>query len=104
MFGHATYLFWLAACLLAPILLLLLRWRARFWPRRRALGWVLLGALVGGWAWDWASVNLGIWRFAPANILGLWLGGLPLEEWLWIVGVTLMFSLLTIVLIEAGPA
>lgn len=103
MFGHLTYLLWLTAFLFVPSLLLL-RWRRWFWPQRRALGWVLLGALVGGWAWDWASVNLSIWYFAPQNILGRWIGGLPVEEWLWIVGVTLMFSLLTIVLIEAEGA
>jgi len=78
----------------------LLRWRGLFTPRLRALLLVVLGSLLGGWAWDALSVRLGIWFYAPNNILGLWLLGLPLEEWLWIVGVTLLFALLTIVLVE----
>jgi lycopene cyclase domain-containing protein len=59
---------------------------------------MLLGALVGGWAWDYASVELRIWYYAPANTAGLWIGGLPIEEWLWIIGVPLLFGALTVVL------
>jgi lycopene cyclase domain-containing protein len=99
MFGHATYLFWLLLFILLPILLMW-RWRRLFWARRRALGWLLLGSLIGGWAWDFASVELRIWYYSPANIAGVWIAGLPIEEWLWIVGTTLLVSLLSVVLIE----
>ncbi|HNP74166.1 MAG TPA: lycopene cyclase domain-containing protein, partial [Kouleothrix sp.] len=70
------------------------------WPRRRALAWTLLGALAGGWAWDAGIVKLGTWDYIPEHIAGVWIGGLPLEEWLWIVGVTLMFAMLTILIEE----
>ena len=101
MFGQFTYFAWLLLFLALP-LLLLLRWRAEFWTRRRALAWMLLGSLAGGWLWDAASVRLGIWFYTPNHIVGLWLLGLPIEEWLWIVGVTLLFGALTIRLVESG--
>ena len=99
MFGSATYMIWLLIFMGVP-LLVLVRWRALFEARWRALGLAVLGSLVGGWAWDALSVRLGIWYYARANIAGVWVIGLPLEEWLWIMGITLMFGLTTIVLIE----
>ena len=99
MFGHITYLIWLALFIGVP-LLGLLRWRAALWRQRRALGWATLGSLVGGWAWDAWAVQFGVWYYAPGNNVGWWFLGLPLEEWLWIVGVTLMFGGLTVVLME----
>lgn len=100
MFGSMTYLIWLALFVGLPLLALALAARRRLWPRRRALAWTLLGALAGGWAWDAGIVKLGTWDYIPEHIAGVWIGGLPLEEWLWIVGVTLMFAMLTILIEE----
>lgn len=100
MFGTNTYLIWLGLFVGLPLLTLAtFAWR-QLWRRRRALGWTLLGALAGGWAWDAGIVKLGAWDYDPRHIANIWLGGLPLEEWLWIVGVTLMFAALTVVLAE----
>jgi lycopene cyclase domain-containing protein len=100
MFGNLTYVIWLGLFIGLPLLGLLLAGRRALWLRRAALGWALAGALVGGWAWDALIVRIGGWYYDPNNILNIWLAGLPLEEWLWIVGVTLMFGGLTIVLEE----
>ena len=72
-------------------------------PIRAAEG-TAVGAMVGGWLWDGISIQASVWYYDPANIAGLWFGGMPLEEWLWIVGVTLMFGSLTIVLMERRGA
>jgi len=97
MFGQYTYLIWLALCMGVP-LLLMLRWRAAVWRQRRALAWVTLGSLAGGWLWDALAVRRGVWFYAPEHISPVWLLGLPLEEWLWIAGITWLFGALTIVL------
>ncbi|MEZ4725949.1 MAG: lycopene cyclase domain-containing protein [Caldilineaceae bacterium] len=99
MFGNYTYLFWLC-CFIGVPLLVLLRWRHSLWAQRRALAWTLLGSLVGGWLWDALAVRVGLWHYDPARIAGIWYFGLPLEEWLWIVGVTLLFGGMTILLAE----
>src|SRR5436190_857715 len=98
MFGHPTYIIWLTLFIGAPLLALLVVGRRALWARRAALGWALFGALCGGWAWDALIVRIGGWYYDPNNIVNVWLAGLPLEEWLWIAGVTLMFGGLTVVL------
>ena len=100
MFGAGTYLVWLLLFIGLPVLWMAWRSRAALRPQRRALALLGLGALAGGWAWDALSVRLGVWYYAPANIANIWLAGLPLEEWLWIAGVSLMFGMLTVVLIQ----
>jgi lycopene cyclase domain-containing protein len=100
MFGNVTYLIWLMLFIGLPLLALLgVAWRW-VWRQRRALTWTLSGALVGGWAWDAGIVKLGAWDYDPNNIANIWIAGLPLEEWLWIIGVTLMFGAITILLEE----
>jgi lycopene cyclase domain-containing protein len=102
-FGSWTYIIWLALFMGLP-LLYLMRWRSLYVPRQRAIALAVLGSLAGGWAWDALSVRLGIWYYTRENILGLWIAGLPIEEWLWIVGITLMFGLLTIVISDRQRA
>jgi lycopene cyclase domain-containing protein len=100
MFGHLTYVTWLALCIGLPLVVLAILAWPKLWRRRRALGWTLAGALAGGWVWDALAVQLGAWYYDPNNIVGLWLGGLPIEEWIWIAGVTLLFGCATIILEE----
>ena len=49
-----------------------------------------------------SAIQAGVWYYDPANIAGIWLLGMPLEEWLWIAGVTLMFGSVTVVWMERG--
>ena len=100
MFGAWTYGVWLALFVGLPWLGLVSRYGRVFWLQRRALTWVLLGALAGGWAWDALAVRLGLWYYRSDHLVGLWFGGLPVEEWLWIAGVALLFSSLTLLLAE----
>ena len=99
MLGQWTYMLWLALFMGLP-LLWLLRWHRALRRQWRALALISLGALAGGWAWDALSVRLGVWYYSPQNVTNLWIVGLPVEEWLWIVGVTLLFGMLTLALIE----
>ncbi len=103
MFGQATYLIWLALFIALPLTLLWLIWPRVLWAQRRALAWTSLGALVGGWLWDGLAIQVGVWYYAPETIAGLWFLGMPLEEWLWIVGVTLLFGSTTVVLLHYRP-
>jgi lycopene cyclase domain-containing protein len=100
MFGQVTYIVWLILFIGLPLVALGVAARRALWRQRRALLWALAGALAGGWAWDALAVRLGAWYYDPRNILNLWIGGLPIEEWLWIAGVTLLFGCVTVVLEE----
>jgi lycopene cyclase domain-containing protein len=100
MLGQFTYIIWLALFIGLPLLTLLVVGRRALWHRRRALFWLLAGALAGGWAWDALAVRLGAWYYDSNNILNIWIGGLPIEEWIWIAGVTLLFGCVTVVFAE----
>jgi lycopene cyclase domain-containing protein len=91
---------WLLLFIGLPLLLIVWRWPDPLRRQGRALALTALGALIGGWAWDALAVRWGVWFYNPANILDLWFVGLPLEEWLWFTGVSLMFGSLTVVLME----
>jgi lycopene cyclase domain-containing protein len=94
------YLGWLGLFIGLPLAVLWLARGRQLWRRRRALGLTLLGALIFGGLWDGLAVRVHIWYYAPANISGVWLAGLPLEEWLWILGTTLLFASLAMLLQE----
>jgi lycopene cyclase domain-containing protein len=100
MFGPLTYMIWLGLFIGLPLLVLAVLARRQLWRQRWALALTLAGALVGGWAWDALAVRLGAWYYDPGFIVGSWLGGLPIEEWLWIIGVTLLFGCVTAVVEE----
>jgi lycopene cyclase domain-containing protein len=104
LFGQSTYLIWLALFLALPIAAIWLIWPRQIWGQRRALAWTALGAFLGGWLWDGIAIQAHVWYYDAANITDVWLLGMPLEEWLWIVGVTLLFGSLTVVLMERGKA
>jgi lycopene cyclase domain-containing protein len=100
MFGQWTYVIWLLLFVGLPLVLLGFWQPQAIWRQRRALGWTLVGAFVGGWAWDALAVRLGAWYYDPGNIVNVWIAGLPLEEWIWIAGVSLMFAVITVVIKE----
>lgn len=93
-----AYLQWLTIFVWAPLALLwATNWRLlRGYPRTftRCIGW----ALVFSVPWDVLAVRTQIWLFPKEGNLGIWIFGLPLEEYLFMVFVTLLVSTVTIVL------
>ena len=58
----------------------------------------IIGTVVGA-VWDWIAVNvLTLWTFNPKTIVGVWLLGLPLEEWLFYALVSMSLATLTLML------
>jgi lycopene cyclase domain-containing protein len=95
---HYVYVIWLILFLGLPtVALAVWAWR-ELRAQARAILLTLAIALAGGWAWDKLAVNLGAWQFDPNSILGRWIGGLPVEEWCWITGTTVLFSGITVLL------
>ena len=55
-----------------------------------------IGSLIFSIPWDIISVRENIWYFKEPYIWGLWIMNLPIEEWLFIILVTLMISTLAV--------
>jgi len=49
--------------------------------KRTAL-WCLIFVYTAGWLWDWLSYRTGVWRYDSAPTLGIWIDGLPAEEFI----------------------
>jgi len=81
---HLTYLAVLAGCLLgtAPLELVL---RTRVYTRWRRLVLALVPGFLLGAAWDVYAVGRHQWSFDWSYLVGVRLGGLPLEELLFFV-------------------
>ena len=60
---------------------------------RRTVLWAFVFTGTIGLLWDWLSVRTGVWRYDARPTLGVWVGGLPIEEF---VGFYLFGTLLII--------
>jgi lycopene cyclase domain-containing protein len=96
MVKHYVYVIWLFLFMALPILGLFVYAPRAIWRQARAIGLTLGVAFLGGWAWDKLAIHLGAWQFDPNSILGRWIGGLPVEEWCWIGGATVLFGAVTV--------
>jgi lycopene cyclase domain-containing protein len=77
--AHLTYLAVLLACLIGT-LPLEFAFRARVYRRFRRAATAILPVAALFLAWDFLAAAAGWWFFDPAYLVGVWVGGLPLEE------------------------
>ena len=95
-----SYPIWLALFLILPLLLL---WILRFQTLAK-YKWILVLVAIGclgiSVPWDIMSVNDRIWYFSEPHIVGVWLMGLPIEEYLYILLLALLSACSTILLWE----
>ena len=79
MFGRATYLVLMAACLLVTLPLELVLKAGVYRRPRRWLAALVPVFLVFN-LWDWVAIRRGHWTYSSRYTTGIELGGLPLEE------------------------
>jgi len=78
-FGRASYLVLMAACV-AVTLPLELVLRAGVYRRPRRWLAALVPVFVVFNLWDWVAIHRGHWTYSPRYTTGIHLVGLPLEE------------------------
>jgi lycopene cyclase domain-containing protein len=94
------YLIWLLIFVILPFIILWI-WKFRDLIKYKKVFFLAtIGSLIFSIPWDVISVRENIWYFRKPHILGIWLFGLPIEEYLFIIFVTLLFSSITILLWE----
>ena len=95
-----VYLIYLLAFFVLPVLPIAWWLRHRWKVVKRTVLWSLLFTFTLGFVWDWLAVASGVWRYDSERTLGVWVWGLPLEEFLGfylfgtllLVGVPLLLS------------
>lgn len=91
------YLLWLSLFVWLPIAMIWGFNHALLWKYRRTLLYAMFFALVFSVPWDIYAVLTKIWFFPPEGNAGIFLLGLPIEEYLFITTTTLMLASVTIV-------
>jgi lycopene cyclase domain-containing protein len=98
--GSLTYINWLTIFVWLPLAIL---WMTNFrvmWKYKRTIGFCVFCALVFSVPWDLWAIYTKIWIFPADTNMGLWFAGLPLEEYLFIIFVTILLSTITLILRE----
>ena len=95
-----SYPLWLLLFLTLPLSLIWIFKFQTLMKYRSALLLTAIGCLAISVPWDILSVNDHIWHFAEPHIVGVWLWGLPIEEYVYILFVGLLSSSVTILLWE----
>ena len=95
-----SYPLWLALFLILPLAILWVLQYRTFKKYMVMLGLTAVGCLAVSVPWDILSVKDGIWYFTTPHIFGIWLIGLPLEEYVYIVCVGLLACSVTILFWE----
>jgi len=98
MVGKFTYLLWLAIFVWVPEVILCFKFRDLFRRYQKTFIFAVLGCIAFAWPWDYIVIRDGTWFFPPENILGLTVGGIPLEEHLFIIFVGLLVTMVTLIL------
>lgn len=93
-----SYPLWLILFVLLPITILWTKNWESLRPYIRICVVAIFGALLVSLPWDYVSIQERIWYFEQPHIIGLWFLGLPIEEWLFIVLTTLLFTTTTLLL------
>jgi len=98
--GSLTYISWLSIFVWLPLLILWLTNFKLLWKYKNTIGLCVFCALMFSIPWDFWAIQTKIWIFPPDTNIGLWFGGLPFEEYLFIIFVTALLSSITLILRE----
>ncbi len=82
------YFYLLLGFAIAPSVLLLIVNGQKIDPKVLFISVGILAVI--GIIWDTISVDLGIWQFFPAELIGVWIGSLPIEEYVFMIFVPLL--------------
>jgi len=95
-----VYLKWLTIFLWLPLLILWATNLRTLWQYKRTISFCVFWALVIVFPWEYWAVHTQIWIFPPETNLGILLGGIPLEEYLFIVFATILVCTITLLFRE----
>ena len=93
-----AYIYWLSIFVWLPLLILwVVNWKylSRY---KKTFLYCIEWALLFSIPWDIWAVKVQIWLFPQDTNIGLWIGGLPLEEYFFIIFVTMLISTIVLLL------
>ena len=95
-----NYWIWLAIYVFLPMLLML-AYKGKLLSRyKKTIILCGIGSLTVAAPWDYLAIQRGQWWFPPEGILGIWVFGLPLEEWIFISFIGMEICMLALVFVR----
>mgnify|MGYP001580350402 CR=1 FL=1 len=98
-----SYLMWLTILVCFPLSVLWLTHLKSLMKYKRTISLCVFSGLLFGIPWDYWAIQTRIWEFPRENIVGIWIAGIPLEEYLFLVFVTMLISTITLILKHRLP-
>lgn len=92
------YIRWLIAFVWIPEIISVSIYRDVFVKHWRIFPAVIIITLVIGIPWDYFGIKQGVWFFP--GIIGIWIFGIPLEEYLFFVFLAILGALTTLIFYE----
>lgn len=93
-----SYPIWILIFLVIPTLILWMLNFSYFTSHLKVFKLAILGAILFSLPWDFIAIKEQIWLFEKPYIFGLWILGLPIEEWFFITLVTILFTCITLII------
>lgn len=94
------YIRWLTAFVWTPEIVAVSIYRDVFVNHWRIFPAVIIITLAIGIPWDYFGIKEGVWFFP--GIMGIWIFGIPLEEYLFFVSIAILGVLTTLIFYEMG--
>lgn len=95
-----SYILWLIFFIWIPSVYLWLRNFHLLWKYRMVFLSAMVGTLLVSIPWDILAVRNHIWYFPQNGNLGMYIGELPLEEYLFMMTVTLIIASVAVVMVK----
>ena len=97
MYPYLAFLLIFFVLPLAPLVWFARRTLVRY---PRTLAWSLAFVFALGGPWDWLSWRTGVWRYDSGRTVGIWIHGLPVEEFVgfYLLGTALIVTFTLVVL------
>lgn len=99
-----NYLIWVTAFMIVPLLVLvtgILVYRQHIMTDNiGVIGRSMALLFIIGYLWDAFAIHAGWWYYEPSQVVGIWLLGMPLEEYIFIFATSLFYILITLIGLE----
>lgn len=90
------YILWLAIFGILPNALIGIANFRKLAPFKKVFVKALLGSSLIYLPWDNLAIKNRVWFFPDNSILGIWILGIPLEEWGFLIFMIILFTSLTL--------
>ena len=91
-----AYIYWLTIFVWIPLIFLWIQNWGYLIHYKKTVLYCALWALIFSVPWDFWAIQTRIWIFPPDTNVGFWIGGIPLEEYFFIIFVTMLVSTVTL--------